>query len=445
MVAMRLAWFSPLPPDPSGIAAYSADVLPLLESGGWSIDRFVDRLPAPDGSNVFNAHDFVWKHQRAPYDLVVYQVGNARWHDYIWAYLAAYPGLVVLHDTRLHHARARHLLSQGRPDDYRREFRYDHPEAPPGVEEFAVEGLSGSTYYLWSMLPVVLRTARLVAVHNARVAGDLREQYPGVRVDTIRMGVPPCLPPAGSAPEARARLRRELGIADTATVFVAFGHVTPEKRIGSVLGGLAGLAAQGHNAHLLLVGQAAGMPSLQALIAGHGLDARVQSIGYVPDDQVAACFAAADACMCLRWPTAGETSASWLRALAAGTPTVITALAHLTDVPSIDAATGRRTHPSQAPVAVSVDLLDSENAVRAAMARLAADAQLRRDLASAGRAYWAREHRLELMADDYRRAVQDAAARPAPAAPNLPSHFTDDYSTLVRRIEEEMGVDTRIV
>jgi hypothetical protein len=122
----------------------------------------------------------------------------------------------------------------------------------------------------------------------------------------------------------------------------------------------------------------------------------------------------------------------------------MTALAHLTDVPTIDAVTGRRSHSSQAPVAVSVDLLDEENAVRAAMARLSEDAPLRNDLASAGHAHWAREHRLELMADDYRRALQDAAARPAPAAHGLPSHFTDDYSALVRRIEEEMGVNARI-
>ena len=435
---MRAAWFSPLPPNPSGIAAYSADVLPLLEGpSGFSIDRFVDAPPAPGGSNVFNAHDFVWKHQRKPYDLVVYQLGNARWHDYMWAYLAAYPGLVVLHDTRLHHARARHLLSQGRQDDYRREFRYDHPDAPPGVEEFAVEGLAGSAYYLWSMLPVVLRTARLVAVHNARVAGDLHDQHPDVRVETIRMGVPPCLPAAGTALEARARLRRELAIPETATVFVAFGHVTPEKRIEPVLRGLAG---GGDHARLLLVGPADGMPSLAGLISRHGLDNRVHVTGYIPDDQVPAYLAAADACLCLRWPTAGETSASWLRALAAGKPTVITALAHLTDVPTLDAATGRLSHRSQAPVAISVDLLDEDNAVRAAMAMLSADGALRSQLASAGHAYWEREHRLELMADDYRRVMQDAASRPAPRPDGLPAHFTDDYSALVRRMAAEMGV-----
>jgi hypothetical protein len=199
---MRVAWFSPLPPDTSGIAAYSADVLEILDNPnhGYSIDRFVDRPMGSAGPgsepahrSIFNAHDFVWKQQRAPYDLIVYQLGNARWHDYMWAYMLAYPGLVVLHDIRVHHARARSLLKQGRPDDYRREFRYDHPDAPPGVEEYAVEGLSGSIYYFWSMLPAVLRTARLVVVHNARVAADLREETPGLRVDTIRMGVPASL------------------------------------------------------------------------------------------------------------------------------------------------------------------------------------------------------------------------------------------------------------
>jgi hypothetical protein len=78
------------------------------------------------------------------------------------------------------------------------------------------------------------------------------------------------------------------------------------------------------------------------------------------------------------------------------------------------------------------------------MARLSANAQLRRELASAGHAHWSLEHRIELMADDYRRVMREAAARPAPRADGLPSHFTDDYSALVRRLEEEMGVGARI-
>ena len=93
---MRIAWFSPLPPDRTGIADYSAAVLPLLDAAGLAIDRFEER----------NAHDFVWRHRHAAYDLIVYQLGNAPWHDFMWGYLFRYPGLVVLHDARLHHARA---------------------------------------------------------------------------------------------------------------------------------------------------------------------------------------------------------------------------------------------------------------------------------------------------------------------------------------------------
>src|SRR3954470_18173052 len=93
---MRIAWFSPLPPDRSGIAAYSADLVP--------------RLAQTHGIETFSAataHQFLWTARRHPYDLVVYQLGNAPCHDAMWGYLAAFPGLVVLHDARVHHARAR--------------------------------------------------------------------------------------------------------------------------------------------------------------------------------------------------------------------------------------------------------------------------------------------------------------------------------------------------
>src|SRR5204863_1748570 len=163
--------------------------------GGRAIDCFVGRRASPlvrlpGGRRGVDARDFVWKMRRAPYDLVVYQLGNAACHDYMWAYLARYPGLVVLHDPRLHHARARHLLHERRFDDYRREFWYDHPHASRDFVEYAVEGLGGPIYYQWSMAACVVRSARLVAVHNARVAADLGTEFPGARIETIRLGTP---------------------------------------------------------------------------------------------------------------------------------------------------------------------------------------------------------------------------------------------------------------
>ena len=249
---------------------------------------------------------------------------------------------------------------------------------------------------------------------------------------------------AGSNPPQRPMRARacaaSLRIPDAAIVFTAFGRVTAEKRIEPIVRALAALVARGVDAHLVLVGEADGFPLLASLVAGHRLGDRVHVTGYVADDLVAAHLAAADVCLCLRWPTAGETSASWLRALAAGRPTVVTTLAHLADVPTLDASAWRRSHPSRDPVAVTIDLLDEAEGLVAAMSRLAADEGLRRDLARAGHAYWSREHTLEQMAEDYRRVMAEAVARPAPIVSDLPSHFTDDYSSLARKLSEQMGV-----
>lgn len=420
---MRIAWFSPLPPARSGIAAYSADLLPFLRQR-HDIDCYTETA-APPLSRP--AHDFVWMHQRHPYDLVVHQIGNAPCHDYQWAYVAHTPALVVLHDARLHHARARHLLAQQRPDDYRREFQYDHPWTAPGAAEYAVEGLGGTIQYFWPMLRALVGTARAVAVHNPRVADDLREEYPGTAVSTIRMGVPAL----DTAPAARVRVRRELAVPETAIVFAAFGKVTAEKRIGAVLRALAALAAEGLDAYLLLVGDGAAYASLATETAALGITARVRVTGYVADEAIGDYLAAADACLCLRWPTALETSASWLRCLAAARPTVISNLAHLVDIPST--------------VAIAIDLLDEDLGLLDAMRRLASDPALARQLAGAGLDYWRAHHTLDMMADDYERVMADAVARPAPSLAGLPAHFTDNHAGLARRIAHTFGVDVDIL
>ena len=83
----RLAFFSPWPPQPSGVATCAADVVPALAAAGHAVDVFVDEAlvpvqkgaagpAAPGEVRVLGAHDFVWRHARAPYDLPIYQVGN---------------------------------------------------------------------------------------------------------------------------------------------------------------------------------------------------------------------------------------------------------------------------------------------------------------------------------------------------------------------------------
>ena len=176
--------------------------------------------------------------------------------------MAACPGLVVLHDARLHQARAHDLLKQERFDDYRQEFSYDHPHARRDFVEYAVAGLGGPIYYCWPMLRVVMRTARRVAVHNARVAADLREEFPDVPVDAIHLGTAPFESADNAA--VRARVRARFGVPESAVLFAAFGKMTAEKRIEVILRAFETIAGERGDVHLLLAGDTSECAAIDA-------------------------------------------------------------------------------------------------------------------------------------------------------------------------------------
>ena len=84
---MRVAYYSPLPPERTGVADYSALLVPAL---GRRVDLDVQRRGR----------------KRAPHgaDLCLYHVGNnPDAHAWIVDALRRRPGVVVLHDFVLHH------------------------------------------------------------------------------------------------------------------------------------------------------------------------------------------------------------------------------------------------------------------------------------------------------------------------------------------------------
>jgi glycosyltransferase involved in cell wall biosynthesis len=475
---MRLAWFSPMPPVRSGVATCTAQLVDRL-AGGHQIDVYVDASATDQFHHplVASAHDFVWRQRRQPYDLAVYQLGNSSHHDYIWPYLFRYPGLLVLHDAHLHHARAAALLRTRRAGDYRTEFSAAHPGANPDMAELAVAGFDNALYYAFPMTRLVVAASRLTAVHARGIADALLANVPGAAIETIRLGHGELVTPDRAA-DARGRIRARYSMASDAIVFGIAGGLSPEKRIPQVLGALQHLLAYSPRAHLLLVGAAARHYDLKGDVRARGLEAHVTMTGYLESDkELTDHLCACDVSLNLRWPTAREMSGPWLRALAAGLPTITIDLAHVTDVPSLDPRTwhlnyptlgsrapspesrapsadsgertaesgnrradrGERTAASD-PVTVAIDILDEDHSLRLAMRRLASDAELRARLGADGRRYWQREHSVDAMLADYRRVLPVAAARPAPR-PALPPHLVNDGAELLRKLTREAGLD----
>jgi glycosyltransferase involved in cell wall biosynthesis len=464
---MRLAWFSPMPPVPSGIAACSADLLDELVTR-HDIDVFVHttvstRAPASSRPRapVYSAHDFVWRHRAQPYDLTVYQVGNSSHHDYLWPYLFRYPGLTVLHDAHVHHARAAALLRTKRSSDFRTEFAATHPDIRPELAELAIAGFDNHLYYSWPMNRLVIEASRLAAVHAPPLARRLQEDLPHAHVTAIRLAHGQILS-SEQISRAREHVRTARGIPRDAVVFGVFGGLTPDKRIRQVLEALDATAAYSPSVHLLLAGAPARHYDVAKDIRELGLEHRVTMTGYLAtDSELTDCIAACDVSVNLRWPTAREMSGPWLRALAAGRPTITIDLAHMVDVPALDPRTWRmnavaagKQHPdgelrianreprtaNREPVTVAIDILDEDHSLRLAMRRLATDPSLRASLGHAGQQYWLREHSMPRMVEDYERALAEAAALPPPKVA-LPQHLVTDGDRLLTEVLSEFSLD----
>jgi glycosyltransferase involved in cell wall biosynthesis len=442
--------FTPMPPTRSGIADYAVELVHEL-SDRHQVQVYVaspDEVSAWNGRaaafTVQSAHEFVWAAGQNRHDLIIYQMGNAWCHDYMWPYLFRYPGLVVLHDAQLHHARAWSLLRRNRIAEYRAELAFTHPELPPEAAEPAILGFGGPLYYKWPMLRAVVSSARHVAVHNATLGATLRDTYPDTPIDAIRMGV---TQPAAT-PDRVAAMRARHDIAPDAIVIAAFGGISEEKRLGPLLTAASVTRAYEPRIRVLLVGQS--LPHYDALSVARrlGIDDIVTCTGYVPDDEVGSYLGAADIVSSLRWPSAGETSASWLRAIGAGRATIVTDLAQQADIPTLDPRSwsvldAKPGQTGRTPIAVSIDVLDEDHSLTLAIKRLVADRPLRERLGADAAAYWRANHTVAHMVADYDAVFGRLQGSPKPGLHGkrdaLPAHLRSDGLDHTRALLAEFG------
>jgi glycosyltransferase involved in cell wall biosynthesis len=425
--------------------------VPLLAARGHGIDVFVDGTrvrsplaadePPPPGSvRVVNANDFVWRHAKRHYDLAVYQIGNSHLHRFIWPYLYRYPGLAVLHDGRVHHARAEALLSAGRSKDYVAEFAWSHPAAGPAGANFGLLRLDGPFYYQWPMLRGIVSTSRVVAAHSPGVVRELRADWPEHAIDHIALG-------EGRAhldiTRARTAFRTAHAIPADATVFGVFGALTADKRVLEILEAFRSTRAWIPDARLLLAGAADPALGLEDAINALGIAGATIRLPGASDDEFDEAIAATDVVLSLRWPTALETSGPWVRSLALGRATVIIDLPHQSHLPALDPRTWQRLTPcddlapgaDERAITVAIDLLDREHSLRIAMRRLGTNAGLRNRIGAAARRWWEREHTVERMIADYERVMARAIDAPAPLpAPDWPAHIAVQPAAFVERV-----------
>jgi glycosyltransferase involved in cell wall biosynthesis len=248
----------------------------------------------------------------------------------------------------------------------------------------------------------VIAAAQGLIAHSHYVQQQVAAMRPDLPVGVVPMGVP--LP----APRERHAARARLGLPADALILASFGHINAYKRLEPTLRALLELRDEHPDVRYILVGSISPNYDVAGLIQRMGLASAVQVTGYVPRATFEDYVAAADICLNLRYPTAGETSASLLRLLGAGRPTLVSATGAFAELPP--------------GVAAQVDVDGSEGDLILAYCRLLARRpEVAQAMGAQARAYVAREHTLDAAAQGYMRflarlygwsAVQ--RVRPAP-------------------------------
>jgi glycosyltransferase involved in cell wall biosynthesis len=412
----RVACFTPLSPVASGISYYSEELLPVL-ARALNLDTFVDGYTPSEapalraaGVAVRGGREFARAQRAAAYDALIYQMGNSPAHAYMYDLALREPGIVVLHDVVLHHLRLWMAVNQGRAQ--RRAYAGDlarlYGAAGSELARAVLRGQTPPTLFDYPLVEPVLDAAQAVIVHNVASAERVQSLRPTARVRVVPMGVP--LPPLPPRDEARARLN----VPPDAFLIVSHGHVNPYKRLDVALRAFRRLLDEYPDAQFLIAGSVAPQlaTSLDRQVRYLGLGARVRRLGFIPPETVGDLLSAADCCVNLRYPSAGETSASLLRIMGAGLPVLVSDAGSFRELPGGTCA--------KIPVGPVEEALLAEYLIA-----LARDETLRRSLGTAAREFVAEHHSLERSAQGYLAALGEVLGRPltlpksdaAPVAP----------------------------
>ena len=399
---LRLDVISPLPPVRSGIADYMMDLLPGL--AGHADLRLI-RLPdLPVDPAVEAAWSFAdWQETGRDAEgprLPLYQMGNNRYHEGVLRLARERPGVLTLHDLVLHHLLLDRTLGRRDFPTYREELERDHGWVGRAAALAKV-------WNAWGDAPVfalpahrgLLLGQRGVLVHSRWAAEQIAEEVPEVRVREVPMGIP--LPPEVD-PEAGRALRRRFGLPEGSPILGSFGFQTPIMRTEVAIRALAAPGLE--RVHLLVVGEAAPVLDLEGEARRAGVAERVHVMGFVSFADFEAAIAATDLCLNLRYPTAGETSASLLRVLAVGRPAVVSDYAQFADLPPEVAV--------RVPLAASAE--EEAAALAAALQRLLALPGKMREMGLAARAHVRQRHDPQAAAAAVAEACREWAELPPP-------------------------------
>lgn len=390
----RLAYVAPLPPERSGIAEYSVELLPEL-GRHYEIDVVAPQGAVSDPWVRANCQlrGLDWFREHAGrYDRVLYHMGNSSFHSHMFSLMEEVPGVVVLHDFFLSGIAA-HLEMTGAEAGFWAAALYESHGYGALAQRFT--GDTDEVKYSYPCNLRVLRAALNVIVHSDNSRRLARTWYGPAAADGWRL-IPHLRVAAQNVDREAAR--QALGLHADNFVVCSFGLLDPSKRNDRLLAAwLATPLAANPDCVLVFVGEnTAGEygAALLATIAASPAAARIKITGWADTDLYRQYLAAADVGVQLRAHSRGETSGTVLDCMNYGLATIVNAHGSLADL------------ADDGVIKLADEFEDADLA--AALQRMYDDPAERLRLGARGRAIIRSVHAPRYCGDAYAQAIEQA-------------------------------------
>ena len=300
---MKIAWFSPLPPEHSDIANFTA--------------RLATELRATFETRFFTETPLGFLEPSGP----------------TWFLSQAKPGVVILHDLKLHHFfEGIYRERLGDMVGYLRVMKrhYGQLGYEAGVAywrqevsiDFMAEHFPMTEWALSGALGIVVHTPHaLKVVQSLTTVPVVLAPLPYQPRATRRLPVAPEEPPSETTSSTR-QMR-----------VVIFGYLNVNRRVVEFLRALSEMPGHGRF-EVQVLGTVFHRAEVEATIERLNLRAQVTLHGYVSEEILAAALDRADLAINLRYPTMGEASGSQLRIWDHSLPSLVTLTDAYADLPA---------------------------------------------------------------------------------------------------------------
>ncbi|MEH2231677.1 MAG: glycosyltransferase [Nostoc sp.] len=328
----KVAYVSPWPPQRSGIANYSFEIVRHLKKY-VDITVYVENLKEhiTDDLELSLISISALPQEKDKYDCIIYHIGNnTKFHKEIYRMAWQYPGITVLHEFNIHPFLADSFLGTDDERLYADALGRGYGE----IGKCSYEAVKSKGIYpdVWKfpMSHALVKQSVATIVHSHWVKEQLRDVK---NVFVVPIG---CVNnQLLESSDEQIALKKRFGISDDKFLVSTFGFVNVLKRIPIILEAIKILTDMGYPVQLFIGGEVIDSSlMIEEKIESLGIAKNVTISGYLSDEDFEACICMSDIVLNLRYPSLGESSAALMKVLSYGRACITSNYQQFSEIPN---------------------------------------------------------------------------------------------------------------